>query len=122
MAFELHRHAFPGIAATHVAARQVVKLAPGAIERGVMPAAAADEPIGVALTTATAGNAVTVHEQQSVAKVVAAASLGAAANVGVVGATTSLGPVASGSMRTGQSVAAAQPGEVFSLYVNPRQL
>lgn len=125
MAFELHRGAFPGLAASAIDAHQAVRLVDA--ERGVAPANAGNqEPFGVALATAAQGEAVTAHDVGNVVKAVAGASLGAGANVGVTGATASLSPIAgaSGVIRfsVGKSVTAAATGEVFSLYVNPQQL
>jgi len=128
MAFELHHdNAFPGLAASAIQDRQVVYLIPGSSERAVAPCTVASaRPHGVALASAIVGQAVTVHDRGNYVKCVAAASLGNGGEVGVVGATKSLGPLtaASGSVScsAGQAVTAAAAGEVFTLYVNPRQL
>lgn len=128
MAYELIRHAYPGIAASQITAQQVVAKAAGSTERGVHPVATSNvEPFGVALHTASSvGDPVTIHARDNVVKVRAAASLGAGALIGVAAGTSSLAPIAgaSGSVAfaVGRSENAAAAGEIFSLYVNPRQL
>lgn len=123
-AFELHRDGFPAKAATTINAGQAVAVSAGNVQRTVQPLAAnTAEPLGVALATALTGESVTVLESRNVIKVAAAASLGAGADVGVVGATTSLGiSAASGLWRVGVAVTpVAAAGEIFSLYISPRQ-
>ncbi len=130
MAFEILVAPFPGIAASHVQDRQVVVLTTGATERGVMPCSGATNqlPHGIECRGASAlqGEGVTIAAAGEYAKAIAAASLGAGAEIAVVGATRSLGlgAGASGGARysVGQSVTPAAAGEVFTLYVNPRQL
>lgn len=127
-AFELHRSGFPALAASALSAGQLVSHDTGDTQRQVVPIATVNvEPLGVALASAAnPGDAVTVMDRGSVVKVLAAASLGAGADVGNVGATTSLGLVAGASgvvkWAAGKSMTAAAAGEVFSFYVNPRQL
>src|SRR5688500_5671771 len=120
--FELHRDGFSAKAATTINAGQVVSVAAGAVQRTVQPVAAGTvEPFGVALATALTGESVALLESRNTVKVSAAASLGAGANVGVVGATTSLGLAAAGASgtvawRTGIAMTGvAAAGEVFSL-------
>lgn len=126
MAFELHRHeGFPGKAASQVNARQPVRLVNA--ERGVGPATDNTvEVFGIAGATAAPGEAVTVYDAKHVAKAVAAASVGAGANVGVASPNGALGPIAGASgaarHRVGQTVQEAREGEVVSVYVNPQQL
>jgi hypothetical protein len=134
MAFELYRWTFPGIAASAIGAGQIVGLAASAVERQFVPIASQNvEPFGVALATASFNAAtppfsaaVGVVDAGNTIKVTAAASLGAGADVGVTSASTSVGPVAgiAGSViwRAGKSVGPALAGEVFGLYVSPRQL
>jgi hypothetical protein len=122
--FELHRDGFPAKAATTIQAGQVVGVSAGAVQRTVQPVVAnTAEPFGVALATALTGESVSVLESRNVVKVSAAASLGAGADVAVVGATSSLGfTVASGVWRVGVALTGvAAAGEVFSVYVSPRQ-
>jgi hypothetical protein len=127
MAFKLHRTSFPGIAASAIAAGQPVTLASGG-DRHVAPIATANvQPLGVALASAVnPGEGVAVLDRGNTEIVIAAASLGRGAEIGVLAGTTSFGPVsaASGSavFSVGQSVSAAAAGEEFSLYINPRQL
>lgn len=128
MAFELHRSALPGIAASAINAQSVVTHDIGDTQRQFLPVSTSGlEPVGVALATAVnPGDGVTVHDAYNVVKIVAAASLGAGANVGVASTNGQLGIVAGASgvttWRVGKSLSAAAAGETFSLYVNPRQL
>lgn len=128
MAFELHRGAFPGIAASAINAQQVVTFDVGDTQRQFLPVATNGvEPVGVALATALLpGDGVTVHDAYNVVKVTACASLGANTDVGVATSSGRLGPVTGASgvtrYRVGKSVTPAADGEVFSLYVNARQL
>lgn len=127
MAFEIiNTNEYPGLAASAIQDRMVVKLAAG--ERAVSPCTAAtDEPHGITGgASAAIGEGAAVFGQGNYCKAIAAASLGAGANVGVVGATRSLGLAAGASgvanWRVGKSVTAAAAGEVFTFYVNPSQL
>jgi hypothetical protein len=128
-AFELHRQALPCKAASAMAANIAVQLDVADTQRQVLPIASSNiEPLGITVATAAAaGQAVAVWDRANVVKVLAAASIGAGANVGVVGATTSLGLIAAGASGAvvwaiGKSMTAAAAGEVFSFYINPRQL
>lgn len=82
----------------------------------------------MAHATALRGESVAVHVDGEVVKVIAAASMGPGADVHIAsGASGRFQPVAgaSGTANTsvGQNVSgAAAAGEVFSLYVSPRQL
>ncbi len=126
MAFELIKDPFPGLAASAIQDRQVVMLTTS--ERGDIPAGASVVPHGIESRGASAaqGEGVTIADRGNYAKAIAAASLGAGADIAVVGATRSLGLAAGASgvikWAVGQSVTAAAAGEVFTLYVNPRQL
>ena len=128
MAFELHGNAFPGIAASNIAAGQTVLLASGAPERSVHPVPSNNEDlIGVTHVAATRGDAVAIHLPGEVVSVTAAGTVISGSDV--VYSTASLGYVtqaaASGVVRfaAGKSVSAvANPGETFSLYIRPKQL
>src|SRR5438552_18375447 len=130
MAFELHRDpGLPGIAASAMAVNTVVSWDVADVQRQVLAVATGNvEPIGVTRNVASAaGAAVTVYDENHIVRAVAGASLGAGANVGVLGATTSLGIVAAGASgviawRLGRSLTAAAAGETFSLSIKPRQL
>lgn len=127
MAFEIHRNSFPGLAASNIAPFAPVKLAPGALDRGLIPAATVtDEILGVTHATALRGEAVSVHEENDYAKVQAAASLGVGANVAVASSNFGFGPVAAASgvarFRAGVAVSPAAAGEFFTIKVSPRQL
>ncbi len=129
MAFEIiNTNEYPGIAASAIQDRQVVTITTS--ERGVIPCSGATNqlPHGIEGRGASAalGEGVAIYGQGNYAKAIAAASLGAGADIAVVGATRSLGLAAgaSGALRysVGQSVTAAAAGEVFTLYVNPRAM
>lgn len=117
--------ALPYTAASDINPRTAVAVDTG-INRGALPLAAnTSEPVGVVgPATALRTEAVTVYGEGAVVEVVAAASLGAGADVGV--ASGGFSPVVGASgvtkFRTGKSVEAAAAGERFSLYVKPKQL
>lgn len=126
MAFELIDHGeYPGLGASNIGDKMVVAITTG--ERGVVPVVAATtEPLGITIATGLRGEAVTVITHGNVAKAIAAASIGAGANVGILGATRSLGLAVGASgvanWRVGKSVTAAAAGEAFGVYVAPAQL
>lgn len=133
MAYELHNgRAFPGVAASLINTRQVVRLAPGTTQRGVMPVATWNQqPLGITgEPVASIAQAVTVHTDGNHVKAIAAASLGVGALVGIAsgaaGASSRLQPVAgaSGSViwSVGEATTPAAAGEYFTVHVNPRQL
>lgn len=139
-AFELYRWTFPGIAASPISAGNALNLISatalaGPVERQFVPISTTNvEPFGVALATAANAGAtppfsaaVPVVDQGNTIKVIAAASIAAGADAGIAsGGTTGFGPVVgvAGSVvwRVGKAVSPAAAGEVFSLYVSPRQL
>ena len=126
MAFELHRSAFPGLAASNINTRAALTLASGT-DRGLVPVATCNvRPHSIALATALRGEAVTAHDEGNYVKINAGASMGPGAEIGVASTNGALAPVAgaSGSVvySVGQSVGAGVAGEVTTLYVNPRQL
>ncbi len=131
MAFELHNGVvIPGVAASNTAPALAVAFASSAAQdRAVVPVGTVNVmPLGVA--NATAGptsslpNAVTVHGIGNIVKAVAAASIGVGADVGVGSTNGVLVGISGASGVTkwalGQSVTPANPGETFSVYVNPR--
>lgn len=128
MAFELHRSAFPGIAASAVNAQQAVSLDVGDVQRQVLPLATNNvEPLGVTIATAVnPADSVAVFDRGNIVKVPAVASFGAGQDIGVASTNGGFGTVsgASGVTRwaVGKSVTGALAGEIFSLYVNPKQL
>lgn len=127
MAAEIHSNPLPGIAATVIADRVAVRVIAGATQRAVGPVASTNqEPFGVVDAGATSLAPVTVHGDQSYVKAVAVASLGVGADVGHASANGALGPVAGASgsnvWRVGIAQEAAAAGEVFTVFVNPRQL
>jgi hypothetical protein len=127
MAFELHRgEGFPAFAASNIAAKRPVTFVGG--DRQVTLCASNNlEPLGFTHdAAATQGDAIAVHERGAIVKAVAAASLGAAADVGVASTNGAIGPVSGASgitrWRVGKSAEAAAAGETFSVYVSPHQL
>ena len=129
MAFERHRTAFPGIALATVLPRTAVRFAPtGVQDRAVVPVTDSTQPVlGVTGDApANPGQSCRAHDHGNTVKMVAGASIGHGAEVGVASANGAVGPIAgaSGVVRhsIGQSCTVAAPGEVFSVYVNPRQL
>lgn len=76
--------------------------------------------------TALRTEAVTVYGEGAVVQAVAAASLGAGAELGIASSNGALGPVSGASgvskYRVGKSFEAAAAGEKFALYVKPKQL
>jgi hypothetical protein len=125
VAFELHKAAFPGIAATGgILPNRPVALADA--ERGVQPIPTSNvEPFGVtapnvAEAGATVNHAVTVFGRGAIVKVQAAASVGPGGNVGYH--ASGFAPVVTGSnnWRVGRPLQAAVAGEKFALYVDPR--
>jgi hypothetical protein len=127
-AFERHVNELPVKTASAVNPGGVLTLDTGDTQRQVVPVASLNIlPIGVALATgASPGDAVTLEGEHSIVKVVAGASLGQGAVIGVGSTNGSLAPVAgaSGSVKcaVGDSLSAAAAGETFSLYVRPRVL
>lgn len=133
MAFELHAGiVIPGVAASNITSGVPVAFASSAAQdRAVVPVGSLNAlPVGVALATAgptsSLPNAVTVHGIGNIVKALAAASIGVGADVAVgstngvlVGAAGASGVV---KYALGQSVTPANPGEYFSVYVNPRIL
>ena len=128
MAFELIDEPFPGLVASAVQDRQVVVLIGGSAERAVGPASNASQiPHGITGAASQAvGEAVAVRDLGDYAKAIAAASIGVGAEMAVIGATRSLGIAAGASgvakWSVGYAVSAAAAGEVFTLYVRPRQI
>jgi hypothetical protein len=132
------QHALPLHAASDIANYAPVALTTGV--RNVVPVATVNqEPIAVTGESfAQQGRAVAAYDRGSIVEGVCGASiLMSAPDIGVIGATTVagpsgtysqplLGPVAGASgavkWRVGQAMQPAVPGQVFSFYVNPRQL
>src|SRR5438128_174388 len=127
-AFELHRGGYPGIAASAINAGAVVRQNTGDVQRSFLPCASSNqEPFGIVQATgASPGGGITVYDQQNTVKVTAIASLGAGQDVGVASTNGGIALVsgASGSVvwGVGKSMTAAAAGEVFSVYIRPRQL
>lgn len=127
MAFELHRgEGLPVFAASPINPKTFVRW--DTSDRKVLPLATnSQEPLGAVHATALTGEGLAVHETKSIVKAVAAASLGAGADLMVASTNGALGPAAAGASgvvrwRVGVSQEAAAAGETFSVYVNPRQI
>lgn len=125
---ELHRSGLPLVAASAgINAGAVVAQAAGGDYQAIALATVGARPLGIALATAASiGHALTVMDEGNTVTVTAAASVGPGAEVGVVGATTSIGLVAGASgvvkYSVGQTLSGGAAGEDISVYVNPRQL
>lgn len=130
MAYELHLddHAHSGVAAaTTITPRHPVNIAGTSVPL-VVPVASSNlvvDGVTGAATTASGAQAV-VYFDGNVVKMVAAASLGAGADVSV--GTTVTGAVwggsifaASGHWCIGKSLSTAAAGEVVSVFVKPRK-
>lgn len=140
MSSRLVQHALPRNAASDIGPYAPVKVfgASAGFRTVVGIATANEEPVGVTGEVgAGGGKPVTVYDPGNDMKGYAGATILSGADVGVVGATTVagpsgnysqplLGPVrgASGGIvyRVGQANGPAIPGQIFSFYVNPRQL
>lgn len=128
MAFSLDNGIIlPCFAATQLGERVPVKLVEGATARIVAPVASLnEETIGFTQTVASPGCPVEVQSYGNVVKAVAAASVGAGAEVALGSPNGALGPVAGASGVTkyssGRSLSAAAGAEVFSVFVHPRRL
>lgn len=130
MAFRRVNDVMPCIAASAINYGQAVALDVGDVQRQVLPLGTNTlEAFGLALATAVnPGDPVSVHGFLSgnVEKVVAGASLGHGADIGIGSTNGALAPIVGASgvakWRVGKSMTAAAVGETFSLYVAPRQL
>ena len=117
----------PCFAATQLGERVPVAFVAGATARIVAPVASLNEQsIGFTQTAASPGLPVAVQAYGNVVRAVAAASVGAGAEVALGSPNGALGPVtgASGVVKysSGTALSAAAGAETFSVYVNPRQL
>lgn len=127
MAYELHRgEGLPVFAASNINPKTFVRFV--AAERSVEPLATNSlESAGAVHATALRGEALAIHEDKTVVKAIAGASLGAGAAVMVGTANGALIPAAAGASgvvryRVGVSQEAAAAGETFSVYVSQRQI
>ena len=127
MSWILHRyqHQLGLLAASDMVPRRPVKLTATA-EGVVLAATAADRPFGVTgEASALRAERVVVYDRGNVVKAVAAASIAANAEVTVGSDNGALGPThitASAHWAVGIAMEAANPGEVFSLYVAERKV
>jgi hypothetical protein len=137
MAFDEHKPGFtiplkaasvinPITAASGYIANGLRPVAQAAAEEAVVPVTAvSQEPIGFAKQASYAiGDRVTVYEEGNYVKAVAAASLGAGADVGCATSGGQLSPVtlASGTWRVGKSLGPAGANEVFTVLIKPIRL
>lgn len=123
MSYEIHRHAQSFVAGATLPAGQPVRANPG-VEHEVLPVSTATQvPVGVGLAAADLGRDVAVHTRGNVVKVYAGASIGHGALVGVVAATRAVVVAAgAGTYAVGRAQMNAQPGEIFSVFVDPERL
>lgn len=127
MSWILHRyqHQLGLLAASDIVPRRPVKLT-GTAETIVLAATAADRPFGVTgEASALRAERVVTYDRGNVVKAVAAASIAANAEVTVGSDNGALGPTlitASAHWAVGIALEAANPGEVFSLYVAERKV
>jgi hypothetical protein len=134
MAFDEHKPGFtlalkaaslinPITAASGFIANGLRPVTLAAAEEAVVPVTAnSQEPFGFAKQGSYAiGDRVTVYEEGNYVKAVAAASLGANADVGCATSGGQLSPVtlASGTWRVGKSLGAAAVNEVFTVLIKP---
>lgn len=127
MAHVLHRYQaqLPVTVASDINPRRPLKAVSGSAETVVLAATAADQTLGLTgeATTLRAAKAV-LYDDGNVVKAVAAASIAAMAEVTVGSDNGALGPTiisASAHFVTGRALEAANPGDVFSLYVKSRK-
>ncbi|HMJ01572.1 MAG TPA: hypothetical protein VK506_01450 [Conexibacter sp.] len=112
-------------AASAVQARKLVAL--DTVDNQIVPIGTNNvRPYGQVDASGAQGEQLTVYGLNNVVKVVAAASVGHGAEVGVASTNGDIGPIAGASGITrwsaGVTRSAAAAGEVLSLYVQPRQL
>lgn len=132
MAFEQTQQGvtFPGVAATGIKLWDAVTLASSVTQdRAVAPVASHNQlPLGIAQASAGTGaslpQSVTVQGVGSLLKVTAGATVAVGQDVHqTVGSSAYAGVTgASGSTKfaIGQAVTPANPGELFTVYINPR--
>jgi hypothetical protein len=124
---EHRKNALPFTAASDIVPLRPVKLVTDANRSVVLAASNNDEIQGfIGDATALRAEAVTVFGEDAVITAVAAASVGAGANVGVASTNGALGPVVGASgisrFRAGKSIESAAAGEQFSVQVKVSQL
>lgn len=124
---EFRRNELPFTAASAIVPLRPVKLDSAANRQVILASGVGHEPQGVTGdATALQGESVTVYGRGAIVAAVAAASLGAGADVGIGSTNGALGPISGASGVTkwavGKSVESAAAGEKFSVYVDPRQL
>lgn len=113
-------------AASAISDRQPVQVDTAADGQVVLAATHNVEPFAFTDASAVQGGAVTVYGEGCVVRAIAAASLGAGANVGIGSTNGRLAPVSGASgvtrFRAGKSLENAADGDSFALYISPRQL
>lgn len=137
MAYELHNgRALPKIAASNIArptaangakGAMPVTFAAGSAERAAHAVGSTGQEIaGFAICNASRAQGLTVLAEGNVVKCVSVASIGVGANVGIASTNGAMGLVSAASgvvvHAAGKSETAAGAGEIFSVYVRPRQL
>lgn len=130
MAFERHldAHQLPGIpAASNIAPRVPIKLGGTSAILGILAATAADRPAAVTGAASVGRTEIVLpYERGNIVKMVANASVGAAAEVAVASDNGSVGPItliaASAHWAVGLTQHPAAAGEVVSVYFEPRKV
>jgi hypothetical protein len=141
MAFSQDRFSQGFKAASPINPKTIVTLVAGKDSQVAPLTNASQRPYGsVQATGATPGAGVAVYEAPSIVKAIAAASLGAGAEVSLasigvasgaqfnqIATTTLLGPASVGASgaaewAVGIAVSSAQAGEIFSVKLEPRQV
>jgi hypothetical protein len=128
MAFELHqdKHQLPITVASDCLPRVPVALGGTTALIGIPCASNNVRPFGVTnAATYLRGEVAAVYHDGNVVKMVANASVGASAEVGVASSNGSVGPgliTASAHWAVGQTLNAGAAGEIVSVFVNPRRV
>jgi hypothetical protein len=126
MAFLQHRQTDAYITASAIADQRPVTPVSSVANMVILAATTTMRPLGITDASQAQGMAVTIYEHSSIAKAIAAASVGMNTIVGVGSTNGALGPVVGASgiavWSVGETRNAAAAGEALSVYVNPRQL
>jgi hypothetical protein len=126
MAFLQIRQTDAYITASAIADQRPVTAVSSVANMIILAATSTMRPIGLTDASQAQGLAVTVNEHSSIAKAIAAASVGPNTVVGVASTNGALGPVSGASgisvWSVGETRNAAAAGETLSIYVNPRQI
>lgn len=122
-----NEHNLPVVAATIILPKQPLKFAGTSVLLAAPCATNSDRPHWFSgAATFLTGEAVAANEAGQIVKAVAAASVGAGAEVGVASSNGALSPAAliaaSGHWAVGVSLTPALAGEIFSVDIRPRKV